>query len=463
MINSIHYQNYQVFIFLGIGGIGMSALARYLLLCGKMVKGYDQSSSEITISLEAMGADISQSALPKDSWFNSQSKEDILVIWTPAIAKNNPWMVLAKSHNLQMVKRAELLGSISCEAKKTFAVAGTHGKTTTSSLLTHIMVHSGQRGIGFLGGIAQNYQSNLILGDGVNSLLNNAGAIDFSVVEADEFDRSFHYIAPDIACVTSMDPDHLDIYENSEAFVHAFEIFIKDIDSRYLFINDDLEINGISVGLSPNAEIWAENIYVQNGTYRFDLNFGSEVWQAVTGPLPGRHNLCNTIMAISMARAYGISEIKIKEALVNFKGVHRRFNRYELGANCLLIDDYAHHPTELSALLRAIREFYPNRNHVLLFQPHLFSRTRDFCNDFAEILKKFDRVVLMPIYPARELPLDGINSDWLADLCKTDRVISLKMEQALEAFVNHEAEIYIMAGAGDIGAHISEIKLKLRE
>lgn len=461
MINPQSYHNQQAFIFLGIGGIGMSALARYLLLCGKEVKGYDRSSSEITQSLEAIGAEIVHSETPVVSWFKAEPNEEILVIWTPALASDDPWMLQATSSDVQMVKRAELLGVISAQAKKTLAVAGTHGKTTTSSLLAHIIVQSGDHGIGFMGGVAQNYQTNLITDKRINTRLDEGELLDFTVVEADEFDRSFHWIKADIACITSMDPDHLDVYEDADSFNEAFEIFVKDIKSSHLFIREGLKLSGISVGFSSKAQIWAENIRVQNGAYRFDLNFGSEVWNDLIGSMPGRHNLSNTIMAISMARIYGVPQFIIRQALSNFKGIQRRFNRHELSLGGVLIDDYAHHPTELLALLQGVREFYPDRNHVLLFQPHLFSRTRDFGADFARVLKQFDRVILMPIYPARELPLKGINSDWLVEICDTDQVISLSTSKAIEAFVSENAKVYIIAGAGDIGTHLEEIKLKL--
>ncbi|NDB02571.1 MAG: hypothetical protein EBY38_02735 [Flavobacteriaceae bacterium] len=388
MINPQSYHDQKAFIFLGIGGIGMSALARYLLLCGKEVKGYDRSRSEITQSLEALGAEIVHSVTPVPSWFEAEPNEEILVIWTPALASDDPWMLRAKSSNVQMIKRAELLGVISAQAKKTLAVAGTHGKTTTSSLLAHITVESGDHGIGFMGGVAQNYQTNLIAGKGIKERLDQEETLDFTVVEADEFDRSFHWIKADIACITSMDPDHLDVYQDADSFNEAFEIFVKDIKPSHLFIREGLKLSGVSVGL-------------------------------------------------------------------------RRFNQHELSLDGVLIDDYAHHPTELLALLQGVREFYPDQNHVLLFQPHLFSRTRDFGADFARVLKQFDRVILMPIYPARELPLTGINSDWLAEICATDRVISLSASKAIEAFIVEKANVYIMAGAGDIGTYLEEIKLKL--
>ncbi len=461
MINPQSYHNQKAFIFLGIGGIGMSALARYLLLCGKEVKGYDRSRSEITQSLEALGAEIVHSVTPVPSWFEAEPNEEILVIWTPALASDDPWMLRAKSSNVQMIKRAELLGVISAQAKKTLAVAGTHGKTTTSSLLAHITVESGDHGIGFLGGVAQNYQTNLIAGKGIKERLDQEETLDFTVVEADEFDRSFHWINADIACITSMDPDHLDVYQDADSFNEAFEIFVKDIKPSHLFIREGLKLSGVSVGFSSDAKICAENIRVKNGAYRFDLNFGSELWNDLIGPMPGRHNLSNTIMAIAMARVYGVPQITIRQALGNFKGIQRRFNQHELSLDGVLIDDYAHHPTELLALLQGVREFYPDQNHVLLFQPHLFSRTRDFGADFARVLKQFDRVILMPIYPARELPLTGINSDWLAEICATDRVISLSASKAIEAFIIEKANVYIMAGAGDIGTYLEEIKLKL--
>lgn len=467
---SLGHHQYERFIFLGIGGIGMSALARYLVLRGKSVFGFDRSSSEITLDLQNKGAEISHDHRPSQQWFAPEFAPSTLIVWTPAIALTDPWMILSKSSGIRMVKRAELLGELSAESQNVLAVAGTHGKTTTSAILAHLLVDSGKQGLGFLGGIAQNYQSNLILSDSVASVLSNGGPVDFCVVEADEFDRSFLSIKPHWACITSVDPDHLDIYQDKETFVAAFELFAQSLEPEHLFIAEGLDLKGVKVGFSDHAQIKAEQVSVKEGAYRFNLKFDHEVWDNLTGPLPGRHNLTNVMMAVAMARAYGLTQNQVSRALANFKGVQRRFNQYTLPGNRVLIDDYAHHPTELRALLQGVKEFYVDQPHVLLFQPHLFTRTRDFAADFAQVLNDFDRVILMPIYPARELPIPGVDSAWLASQCAGSTVQSFDTPEALEAFAHDFSDaalkskapsVFIVAGAGDIGLQVQSLIQKL--
>lgn len=478
---SVHsgHNQFERFIFLGIGGIGMSALARYLVIQGKSVFGYDRNSSEITEDLKNHGAQIVHESAPNAHWFVPEFTKETLIVWTPAIAEDDPWLVLAKKSGFKMIKRAELLGMISTESKKVLAVAGTHGKTTTSAILAHLLVAAGKKGIGFLGGIAQNYQSNLILSQSMRSGLANGETPDFCVVEADEFDRSFLWIKPHWACITSVDPDHLDIYQDKETFVAAFELFAHTLAPEHLLVAEGLPFNGIRVGLSDQAQIKTEQVQVADGAYRFDLRFDNEVWRDLTGPLPGRHNLTNVIMAVAMARGYGLSRNEVAQGLENFKGIERRFNQYKISDSRILIDDYAHHPTELTALLQGVKEFYPDHPHVLLFQPHLFSRTRDFAEDFARVLNELDRVILMPIYPARELPISGVDSAWLASMCSADKVQSFDAAQALDAFVELGSTnsmelgstnsdqgsglptVFIVAGAGDIGLQVKGLIKKL--
>ena len=455
------HNRFQYFIFLGIGGIGMSALARYLVIRGKAVLGYDRSTSELTQELQNRGAQITHQTDPIRSWFDPGRSKETLIIWTPAVGQNDPWMRAAKASGFEMVKRAELLGSISAESKKVLAVAGTHGKTTTSAILAHLLIDAGKKGIAFLGGIAQNYQSNFILSEGLELNLASGETPDFSVVEADEFDRSFLWIKPHLACITSVDPDHLDIYQDKETFVAAFELFAHTLAPSDLFMAEGLAFNGIGIGLGGQGEISAERIEVKSGAYCFNLNFGEEQWSSLSGPLPGRHNLMNVIMAVAMARSFGLTRDQVAKSLLNFKGIHRRFNQYKLADNKILIDDYAHHPTELRALLQGVQEFYPDQPHILLFQPHLFSRTRDFAHDFAQVLSAFDRVLLMPIYPARELPIPGVDSDWLAGLCDPQRVQAMTASRAIAAFTEAPSSIFIVAGAGDIGLEVQSLKQKL--
>ena len=469
---SVSFKNnqYNRFIFLGIGGIGMSALARYLLLKGQSVFGFDRVSSSIALDLQNLGAEISHDKEPFSQWFAPEFQANTLIVWTPAVAQSDPWMLLAKRSGMIMIKRAELLGAISAQSQNILAVAGTHGKTTTSAILAHLLAGSGKAGIGFLGGIAKNYRSNLVLSDSIESDLIQGAAPDFCVVEADEFDRSFLWIKPDWACITSVDPDHLDIYQDKETFVAAFDLFAHTLDPERLFIAEGLDFQGVPIGFSDRAQIRAEQVAVIDGVYRFDLKFDDQVWDGLTGPLPGRHNLINVMMAVAMARSYGMTQEQVSYGLSTFKGIERRFNQYKLQHGRVLIDDYAHHPTELSALLQGVKEFYPDAPHVLLFQPHLFSRTRDFADDFAQVLNEFDQVILMPIYPAREVPVTGVDSAWLASKCASDKVQSYDKAQALEAFVDHSlksraqndvAKVFIIAGAGDIGLEVQSLIQKL--
>jgi len=455
------HNRFQYFIFLGIGGIGMSALAQYLVMRGKSVMGYDRSASDLTQELQDHGATITHDTDPVGSWFDPIRSDQTLIIWTPAVGQNDPWMIAARASGFEMVKRAELLGSISAESKKVLAVAGTHGKTTTSAILAHLLIDAGKKGIAFLGGIAQNYQSNFIVSDGLELNLASGDSPDFCVVEADEFDRSFLWIKPHLACITSVDPDHLDIYKDKETFVAAFDLFAHTLAPTDLYMAEGLAFNGIGIGLGGQGEISAEQIEVKNGAYCFNLNFADEQWSNLSGPLPGRHNLMNVVMAVAMARGFGLTRDQVAKSLLNFNGIHRRFNQYKLADNKILIDDYAHHPTELRALLQGVKEFYPDQPHILLFQPHLFSRTRDFAHDFAKVLSEFDRVLLMPIYPARELPIPGIDSDWLARLCDPQRVQAMTASMALATFAESPSSIFIVAGAGDIGLEVQSLKQKL--
>ncbi len=469
MLNFKHNQ-FDRYIFLGVGGIGMSALARYLLMRGKSVFGFDRSASEITVTLQKYGAEIDHNTEAFEPWFAPELASKTLIVWTPAVAQSDPWMIASKNSGFPMVKRAELLGMISAESKNVLAVAGTHGKTTTSAILAHLLVHAGKKGIGFLGGIAQNYRSNLVLPESLEAVIGESMSPDFFVVEADEFDRSFLCIKPQWACITSVDPDHLDIYQDKETFVAAFELFAQSLAPDHLFIAEGLDFEGITVGFSAKAQIRAEQVAVIDGTYRFDLNFDGELWPDLIGPLPGRHNLINVMMAVALARDYGLTQKEVAHALSHFKGIQRRFNQHKLSGNRVLIDDYAHHPTELKALLQGVKEFYPDQPHVLLFQPHLFSRTRDFADDFAQVLNDFDQVILMPIYPAREMPISGIDSGWLARKCGGGTVQSFDRAHALEAFVNHFSQltlksvnvpVFIVAGAGDIGLEVQSLIQKL--
>jgi len=445
-LNQIH----NVF-FIGIGGIGMSALARYFKYIGKEVSGYDKTPTVLTNELIDSGINIhfedSIDLIPKD-----YTPEDTLVIITPAVPKNHSQWDYFLNNNYQVKKRAEVLGIITKDTF-CFAVAGTHGKTTTSSILGHILHQSGADVTAFVGGIVENYNSNLI-GNGKT----------VTVVEADEFDRSFLHLHPDIACVTSMDADHLDIYGTSDAIKQSFTEFADKIkDKGKLFITKELPLEGVTVAVNEDAVYSAVNVRIDNGSYVFDIKTPSGILKDFRFGLPGRHNLMNALMAIAMALSFGTPTDAIAIALASFKGIRRRFSYQIRTENLVYIDDYAHHPTEIDAVHQAVRELYPGKKVLAVFQPHLFSRTKDFADDFARSLSQFDEVVLMDIYPARELPMEGVTSDWLLGKIDNKNKQLVSKENLIGTILKSEAPIIVTIGAGDIGELVGTIKQALNE
>ena len=393
-------KNISNFYFIGIGGIGMSAIANYFKYNGKNVAGYDKTSTKITDSLQALGIEVhfEDSVDLIDKAF--KNIEETLVIYTPAVPSEHSELNYFLTNNFEVLKRSEILGEIT-KNTTCLAVAGTHGKTTTSALLGHILKVANANATSFLGGISENYNSNLIL-----------GGSEISVVEADEFDRSFLRLFPNIACITSMDADHLDIYEDLSQLESAFVEFSKLV-SNTLIIRKGLPIKGITYGIEEDADFNAENIRITNGVYTFDLKTPKEYIKNIQINIPGRHNVLNAVAALAMANSIGIPLQVIAEALLSFKGIKRRFSYKIKSDHLVLIDDYAHHPTEINALVDSVREMYPSQEILGIFQPHLFSRTRDFADDFAKSLSRFDELILLDIYPARELPIKGVNSNWL--------------------------------------------------
>ena len=432
--------------FIGIGGIGMSALARYFKSIGKNVSGYDKTETELTNELIESGIDIhfedEISLIPTDYYI-----ENTLVVITPAVPQSHSQWNYFLEREFVVKKRAEVLGLITKDTF-CFAVAGTHGKTTTSSILGHILYQSGADVTSFLGGIVENYNSNLI-GSGKT----------ITVVEADEFDRSFLHLYPNIACVTSMDADHLDIYGDSAAIEASFLEFANKItDKSQLFIAKNLNLEGVSVAVNEVADFKAFNVRIENGNYVFDVQTPTEVISNLQFGLPGKHNLTNALMALAMAKTFGTSNDDIAAALKSFKGIKRRFSYQIKESNLVYIDDYAHHPTEIDAVFQAVSELYPNQKVVAIFQPHLFSRTRDFADGFAKSLSKFDEVLLLDIYPARELPIEGITSSWLLDkMTNNDKKVVSKTDLISE-ILKSEAKIIVTIGAGDIGELVPSIK-----
>ncbi|CAM1351473.1 UDP-N-acetylmuramate--L-alanine ligase [Tenacibaculum insulae] len=429
--------------FIGIGGIGMSAIARYFSVNGKNVFGYDKTQSPITEKLEEIGIEIHFEDAIKNIDLSCLDKEKTLVVYTPAIPKEHQELNYFISNKFEVLKRAEILGEIT---KNTFClgVAGTHGKTTTSSILGHIMQLV--KATSFLGGIAENYNSNLIL-----------GADKISVVEADEFDRSFLKLSPNIACVTSMDADHLDIYGENEMLQQSFREFTNKV-SDTLIVAKGLPLKGLTYAVNEEADYKAYNVRVETGKYIFDVQTPTSEIKNIEFHLPGKHNMMNALAALAMADVYGISLEEIRNQLKTFSGVQRRFSYKIKTESLVLIDDYAHHPTEINAVEHSVREMYPNEKILAVFQPHLFSRTKDFVDDFTAALSKFDEVLLLDIYPARELPIKGVTSSWLLDKINSENKELVSKEKLCENVLKSTSKIIVMLGAGDIGLLVNDVK-----
>ncbi len=445
-LNQIH----NVF-FIGIGGIGMSALARYFKTIGKNVSGYDKTPSMLTDELIESGISIHFEdridLIPEDYYI-----ENTLVIITPAVPVTHSQWNFFLEREYQVKKRAEVLGIITKDTF-CFAVAGTHGKTTTSSILGHILFESGADVTAFVGGIVENYNSNLI-GTGKT----------VTVVEADEFDRSFLHLHPNIACVTSMDADHLDIYGTSEEIEASFVEFANKVeDKSQLFITNELPIEGVTCAVNEEAVYKAFNVRVGNGSYVFDVQTPTETIRDIAFGLPGRHNLMNALMALAMAKTFGTSSEAIAKALASFKGIRRRFSYQIKTPDLVYIDDYAHHPTEINAVHQAVSELYPGQKVLAIFQPHLFSRTKDFADDFAKSLSQFDEVVLLDIYPARELPMEGITSQWLMNKMTNEDKKLVSKEDLIPTILASDSRIIVTIGAGDLGEMVPSIKKALYE
>jgi len=441
----MNLKNIHNIYFIGIGGIGMSALARYFHAHNFYVCGYDKTETTITKSLEELGILIHYrddiDLIPKQFF----DKDHTLIVYTPAIPKEHNELNYFNNNKYRVNKRSKVLGEVT---KNTycFAVAGTHGKTTTSAILGHILKEVGVDATSFLGGISENYNSNLIL-----------GGDKISVVEADEFDRSFLQLSPNMACITSMDADHLDIYGEKQELEKSF-IDFSNIVSDHLFVRKGLPIEGITYGIEEGADYDVKNIVIKNGTYFFDVQTPSEIIKNIELNISGKHNVLNTVVALAMVNVYGVPLQTIAKALLTFKGVQRRFTYKIKTDDLVLIDDYAHHPTEINAVADAVKELYPQKKVLAIFQPHLFSRTKDFADDFAESLGKFDELILLDIYPARETPIEGITSNWLLNKVNLDKKKTVSKEQLIENILESKATVMVMIGAGDIGELVNTVR-----
>jgi UDP-N-acetylmuramate--alanine ligase len=452
---------YKHIYLIGIGGIGMSALARYFNAKGKHVCGYDKVQSSLCKELEDEGIKIHYSEgvehIPqtvKKADFN-----EILVIYTPAIPADNPEINYFKDKGFKLYKRAEVLGVISKQSF-TIAVAGTHGKTTTSAILAHLLNNSGKQVTAFLGGISKNYNSNLLL----------AEKGDILIVEADEYDRSFLQLHPDVAIITSVDADHLDIYKDKEDLETTFVQFASQVKENGLLLVEqsialDFPIpeNGkkLTYSASNTADYSASNTAVRQGKMVFDIAGLSFSKSELKFILPGNHNISNAIAAAVVAYYSGVSTDDLAKGLSTFKGINRRFDVHINTSKIAYVDDYAHHPKEVNATINATKQLFPKRDITVVFQPHLFSRTQDFAQEFAISLAGADELVLLDIYPAREKPITGVNSEMLLSLCANPIKEVCAKQELVEVLKGKNIDVLLTLGAGDIGTLVQPIKYML--
>jgi UDP-N-acetylmuramate--alanine ligase len=436
--------------FIGIGGIGMSALARYFVSKGCKVSGYDKTETILTQALTDLGIQIHY-----EDNINLIDASANVVVYTPAIPESHSELTYFRNNGYEVVKRSDVLGWIT-EGTVNICVAGTHGKTTVSTMIAHVLRDSGHGCTAFLGGIAANYNTNFWSSD--NNVV---------VVEADEYDRSFLKLNPSVAVITSMDADHLDIYKTAEAFEDAFVSFSKKVKPNGLLLAKKGLAREASFDASllvtyhlngEGAGIYAKDITVVDGAYVFTAVGPNWTIENLVLHMGGLHNIENALVAVAVAMHLGVEPQKIKAALANFAGVKRRFEYLVKTEDQVLIDDYAHHPAELAALITGVRSLYPTSKLTLVFQPHLFSRTQDLCDGFAASLSAADEVVLLPIYPARELPIPGVTSEMIIEKMTHNNVVLLEKE-AVSAWVKkQQPKLLVMAGAGDIDVLIRNIK-----
>ncbi|HNX87471.1 MAG TPA: UDP-N-acetylmuramate--L-alanine ligase [Paludibacteraceae bacterium] len=452
---------YTRYYFIGIGGIGMSAIARYFHVKGFKVAGYDRTETKLTSDLQAEGIQITfeeaVSTIPSDFL----EKEKTLIVITPAIPQDHEQLVYFKEHNFTIMKRSEMLGEITRQSKA-ICIAGTHGKTTTSTITAHLLYQSHVNCSAFLGGISNNYNTNLLLSNDSN----------FVVVEADEYDRSFHRLTPYMAVIISVDADHLDIYGSEEAFLESFEHFTSLIaPGGTLVINKNVHITpklkkGVRMftyGLNSSADFYAKNIRMEKGNILFDFVTPSDTIYDVRLGVPVMINVENSVAAMAMAWLNGVTNEEIRTGISTFSGIYRRFNIVYKTDKIVYMDDYAHHPSELKESISSIRQLYPGRKITGIFQPHLYSRTKDFATEFAQSLSNLDDVILLPVYPARELPIEGVSSDLiLKDVTAQHKTLSTK-ENLLTLLDEKNLDVLVTFGAGDIDKLVPEIKKYLKK
>jgi len=445
--------------FLGIGGIGMSALARYFASQGIAVSGYDRTATELTAALEGEGIAVHYNDDP-DLLPSNLDVADSLIVYTPAVPATHQELKTLMARGFDIHKRAEVLGII-CNSKRTIAVAGTHGKTSVSTITAHILKSSDLGCAAFMGGISKNYQTNLLLDDTDS---------EWIVAEADEFDRSFLHLKPELAVITSMDADHLDIYGSHEKVIESFQLFASQIKEGGALVHKkglplesspSAKYKSYSYSITETADFCAVNIELKDGYYQFDLKTPEITIEKLVLNYPGLLNVENAVAASALALLAGVIPEDIRGALATYAGVKRRFDVHLKNENFVLIDDYAHHPAELRATIQSVRDIYRGRTLTGVFQPHLYSRTNDFAEGFADSLDLLDEIVLLDIYPARELPMEGVTSELIfKQIRNTNKRLCAKSE-LVELAGTFKPGIIIMMGAGDIDSLVEPVKEQL--
>lgn len=451
----MNLNDYTHFYFLGAGGIGMSSIARYLNSISKSIYGYDRVRSALCADLESEGIKMIYQDDP-GLLDKGLAPENTLVIFTPAIPAESALLNYFKTNQYTLIKRAGILGLITAHGIN-ISVAGTHGKTTTSSLIAHMLKDAGRSFSAFLGGISTNLGSNYYFQE-------RSGSEPVTVTEADEFDRSFLTLSPNLAVVTSMDADHLDIYGDADELKRSFYAFIDKIEpGGTLFLRDGLELPGntglnvVTYGLD-RGDFYATNIRIEDGFFVFDLKTPELQWNGLSLGIPGLHNIENAVAATGICLELNMSKEQILQGLRSFLGVKRRFEFIIRQPNRIFIDDYAHHPTELSAFIRSVKMLYPDRKITGIFQPHLYSRTRDFAPGFAESLSLLDTVILLDIYPARELPIPGVSSNLIFQSIHCDNKVMCRLSELPAVVRELKPELLLTMGAGDIDTQIPALK-----
>jgi UDP-N-acetylmuramate--alanine ligase len=448
------------YYFLGIGGIGMSALARYFRAKGFEIAGYDRTETKLTSSLQLEGIAISFDENSEQIPTGFMDAKKTLVVVTPAIPQNHPQLEYFRDNNFTILKRAQVLGDIT-RSSKGICIAGTHGKTTTSTITAHLLYQSQVSCNAFLGGIANNYKTNLLLSNESNLV----------VIEADEYDRSFHQLSPYMAVITSADPDHLDIYHTPEAFRESFEHFTSLIRTGgALIMRKGIDINprlqkGVKLftySMDDGGDFYAENIRTVKGEIHFDFVAPTDRINDVRLGVPVRINVENSVAAMALAWLNGVTTEELRTGISSFSGIYRRFNTVYKSEKTVYIDDYAHHPSELKASISSIRNLYPERKITGIFQPHLYTRTRDFANEFAEALSMLDELILLDIYPARELPIEGVDSELILHNVKLKNKTLSSTENLLPLLKEKELDVLVTFGAGDIDKVVPLIKEQLK-